>query len=373
MTTFPRLNCVYLDSAATTLKPECVIEAIADFYRNHDGTVHRAVYSLAQEATALYEEARTTVARFVNSSEEIIFTRGTTASLNLLARSLRPKKVVVTETEHHSNIVPWQLVGAQVVPIPVNDCGELILDNFEELIEGADLVSLAHISNVTGTIHPIEEIIARAHARGVLVAIDGAQAVAHMPVDVSALDCDFYAFSAHKMYGPTGIGVLYGKRTLLEKMPPVEGGGDMIDNVTFEKSTYNSLPLKFEAGTPMIAQAIGLKAAIDFVQKVELDPTLLPYATEKLLSIEGLRILGTAKNKGGIVTFVIEGAHPLDVASMLDCRGICVRSGHHCSQPTMRRFGVTSALRASFGVYNTKADIDALYEGLQAVLPALTQ
>ena len=369
---FPRLKNIYLDSAATTLKPECVIEAIADFYRNHDGTVHRAIYSYAREATALYQEARESVAQFINSKEEIIFTRGTTASVNLLAHSLRPKKVVVSETEHHSNIVPWQLVGAEVVPIPVNDAGELILDDLEVLLEGADLLSIAHVANVTGTIHPIKEIIRRAHEMEVPVAVDGAQAVGHMKVDVTDLDADFYAFSSHKMYGPTGIGVLHGKRSLLEKMPPVEGGGDMIESVTFEKSTYNSLPLKFEAGTPPIAQAIGLKAAIDFLSSIEFDEKpLLQYATEKLLQIPGLKILGTAQNKAGIIAFVIEGAHPLDVATLLDCRGICLRSGHHCSQPTMKRFGVTSCLRLSFGLYSTKSDIDALCKALESILPAI--
>ena len=367
---FPRLEGVYLDSAATTLKPECVIEAIANFYRHFDGTVHRAVYSYARQATALYQEARAAVADFIHSKEEIIFTRGTTASLNLLARALMPKKVVVTQTEHHSNIVPWQLVGATVVPIPVNDQGELILDDLESLLEGADLLSVAHVANVTGTIHPIKELARRAHKMGVLVAVDGAQAVGHLKVDVTDLDVDFYAFSGHKMYGPTGIGVLYGKRTLLEKMPPVEGGGDMIEKVTFEKSSFNQLPLKFEAGTPAIAEAIGLKAAIDFVRSTS-QPSLLDYATKKLLQIPGLRILGQAKKKVGIIAFVIEGTHPLDVATLLDCRGICLRSGHHCSQPTMERFKVSSCLRISFGVYNTKKDVDLLTEALESILPAL--
>jgi len=369
---FPRLKSVYLDSAATTLKPQSVIDAIADFYRNHDGTVHRAIYSYAREATSLYEEARQAVAKFINSQEVIIFTRGTTGSLNLLAQSLRPKKVVVSQTEHHSNIVPWQLVGAEVVPIPVNDDGELILDTFEELLEGADLVSIAHVANVTGTIHPIKEIARRAHAWNIPVAVDGAQAVGHMKVDVTDLDADFYAFSSHKMYGPTGIGVLHGKRSLLEKMKPVDGGGDMIEKVTFAKTTYNSLPLKFEAGTPPIAEAIGLKAAIDFLSTIEhQEEELLAYATEKLQRMPGVRILGNAENKVGIIAFVIEGAHPLDIATLLDCRGIALRSGHHCSQPTMEHFGVTSCLRLSFGVYNQKSDIDALVEALESILQAV--
>lgn len=367
---FPRLDAIYLDSAATTLKPQCVIDAIANFYAHHDGTVHRAVYSYAQEATALYQEARSAVKEFVNCSEEIIFTRGTTSSLNLLARSLSPKKVVVTQTEHHSNIVPWQLVGAEVVPIPVNDAGELILDDLEDLLQGADLLSIAHVANVTGTIHPVKAITKRAHEMGVLVAVDGAQAVGHLPVDFTDLGVDFYAFSGHKMYGPTGIGVLCGKRALLEQMPPVEGGGDMIEDVSFEKSSFNTPPLKFEAGTPPIAQAIGLKAAIDFLKTVK-QPALLEYAEAKLSQIPGLRILGQAKNKVGIIAFVIEGTHPLDIATLLDCHGICVRSGHHCSQPAMKRFGVTSCLRISFGVYNSKKDIDALEEALQSILPTV--
>ena len=390
---FPRFNNVYLDSAATTLKPESVIEAIAHFYRHCDGTVHRAIYSNSREATALYEGAREAVARFIHSSEVVIFTRGTTASLNLLARSLMPKRVVVTQTEHHSNIVHWQLVGAEVVPIPVDDRGVLILDDLDQLLAGADLLSVAHVANVTGTIHPIAELTRRAHRLGVLVAVDGAQAVGHFAVNVEELDVDFYAFSGHKMYGPTGIGVLYGKRALLEQMPPVDGGGDMVDRVSFTKSSYQEPPLKFEAGTPPIAEAIGLRAAIDFLNlsfelsssySEEVAPqilefcgvephSLVAYATRRLLEIPGLTILGTAPHKGEIVSFVIEGTHPLDVATLLDCRGICLRSGHHCSQPTLERFGVSSCLRASFGLYNTEGDIDLLTEALHEIVPAVTR
>jgi len=378
---------IYFDTAATAQKPQVVIDALCDFYSNHYGTVNRGVYKLAREATELYQEARHKVQRFIHAQhpEEIIFTRGTTASLNLLARSygeafLRPgDAIIISEIEHHSNIVPWQMMceerGAVLRIVPVNDAGELIFEEFlDQLDEKVKLVSIAHLSNVFGTLHPVKRIIEEAHKMGAHVCLDGAQAVAHLPVDVQALDVDFYTFSGHKLYGPTGVGVLYGKRELLERMPPVEGGGDMIQHVTLLETTYNRLPAKFEAGTPMIAEVIALGTAIDYLTEIGLstiaswEQELLAYATKKLSQVEGLRIIGTSSKKGAIISFVIEGTHPLDLATLLDCRGIAIRTGHHCSQPALERFEVKSTARISFGLYNTFEEIDQFVSALHSIL-----
>ncbi|NGX61764.1 MAG: putative cysteine desulfurase [Chlamydiae bacterium] len=379
---------VYFDSAATTLKPTPVIEAISHFYTYSSGPVHRGVYTLSREATDQYEAARRKVQHFIgaDSPEEIIFTRGTTASLNLLAHSfgqafLRPGDVVLlSEIEHHSNLVPWQMLaerrGVVLRYIPVNDAGELIIDEFFNLLDRkVKLISLAHISNVLGTLHPVKTLIEAAHRMGAFVCLDGAQSAPHLPLDVQELDVDFYAFSGHKLYGPTGIGVLYGKRDLLSQMPPIEGGGDMIEQVTLEKTTYAPLPFKFEAGTPMVAQAIGLGAAIDYVETIGMEKIaayeakLLNYATNRLSAVPGVKLIGTARKKGAIISFVIDGTHPLDLATLLDCRGIAVRTGHHCSQPTMERFGLSHTARLSFGIYNTLEEIDTLISTLKSLLP----
>lgn len=378
---------IYFDTAATAQKPQVVIDALCDFYAHHYGTVNRGVYKLARDATERYQDARRKIQRFIHAQhpEEIIFTRGTTASLNLLARSygahfLRPgDAIIISEIEHHSNIVPWQMIceerGAVLRIVPVNDEGELIFEEFlDQLDEKVKLVSIAHISNVFGTLHPVKEIIDEAHKVGAHVCLDGAQAIAHLPLNVETLDVDFYAFSGHKLYGPTGVGVLYGKRELLEKLPPLEGGGDMIHHVTLRETTYNRLPAKFEAGTPMIAEVIALGAAIDYLSEIGLDTIasweqdLLSYATKKLLQIEKLKILGTAEKKGAIISFVIEGTHPLDLATLLDCRGIAIRTGHHCSQPALDRFGVKSTARISFGLYNTFEEIDQFISSLESIL-----
>jgi cysteine desulfurase / selenocysteine lyase len=378
---------IYFDSAATTQKPRSVIDAITDFYTNHYATVHRGVYTLSKEATEIYNGARSKVQKFLNAAqpEEIIFTRGTTASLNLLARSFGERfvraghAIMISEIEHHSNIVPWQMLceqrGASLRIIPVNDEGELIFEAFEELLdERVKLVSLAHISNVFGTRHPVKQIIDAAHQVGACVCLDGAQAAPHAPIDVQELDVDFYAFSGHKLYGPTGIGILYGKQDLLEKMPPLEGGGDMITQVTLEKSTYNHLPLKFEAGTPMIAEAIGLGAAVDYITEIGLscinswEQELLMYALKKLSTIPNLRLLGKPKERGPIISFTLKGVHPLDLATLLDCRGVALRTGHHCSQPALDRFGLTTSARLSFGLYNTFDEIDQFLSILTSIL-----
>ena len=381
---------IYFDTAATAQKPQAVIDAMTDFYTHHYGTVNRGIYSLAREATDAYNASRRAVQTFINAAhpEEIIFTRGTTASLNLLARSfgerfIRPgHAILISEIEHHSNIVPWQMLcnerGAVLRIIPVNDEGELILEAFYDLLdERVKLVSLAHVSNVLGTLHPVKEIIKASHKVGALVCLDGAQAAPHLPIDVQELDVDFYAFSGHKLYGPTGIGVLYGKQGLLEKLPPVEGGGDMIESVTLDKTTYGQLPLKFEAGTPMIAEAIGLKAAIDYINAADRhaiyawEQELLAYATQKLSSLPQVRLIGTAAEKGAILSFTIEGVHPLDLGTLLDCRGIAIRTGHQCSQPALDRFGLTSSARLSFGLYNTLEEIDSFFIALTNVLELL--
>src|SRR5262245_39319162 len=347
---------VYLDNAATTQKPRAVIEAIRQYYATENANIHRGVHYLSELATRDYEDARARVQRFLNAAEsnEIMFVRGTTEGVNLVAQSYGREQlkagdeVLITEMEHHSNIVPWQMVcdqkGAKLRVIPINDAGELLLDEYERMLTPrTKLVSVVHVSNVLGTVNPVRAIVALAHKQGAKVLLDGAQAVAHLQVDVQDLDCDFYAFSGHKLFGPTGIGVLYGKRALLEAMPPYQGGGDMISSVTFEKTVYNVLPYKFEAGTPNIAGTIGLGTAIDYLEAIGMDAIhqheqdLLKYATEKLSAIPGVRLIGTAKERSGAVSFVVEGVHPHDVGTVLDQEGIAIRTGHHCTQPLMDR------------------------------------
>jgi cysteine desulfurase/selenocysteine lyase len=377
---------VYLDNAATTQKPKVVIEALSRFYKVDCSNVHRAVHALSDRATKAYEGARTIVKQFINaqSEREIIFVRGATEAINLVMNSFaRPRaktgdEILISALEHHSNIVPWQLLaeqtGARLVVAPINDAGELILDEFERLLGPRTmLVAVAHISNALGTVMPVREIVQMAHARGVPVLVDGAQAVAHVRVDLRELDCDFYVFSGHKVFGPTGIGVLYGRESLLEQMPPYQGGGDMIRSVTFEKTTYNELPYRFEAGTPHIAGAIGLGAALEYVSKVGIDRAathereLLVYGTDVLGAIPGLRLIGTAREKVGVFSFVLDGVHPHDVGTVLDRDGIAVRTGHHCAQPVMERFGVPATTRASLAFYNSKSELDALANGIRRV------
>jgi cysteine desulfurase / selenocysteine lyase len=377
---------VYLDNAATSQKPQVVIDAMMHYYSTDNSNIHRGVHLLSERATQAYENARGKVQRFVNASQskEIIFVRGTTEAINLVASSYgranvkAGDEVLITAMEHHSNIVPWQILcdekGARLRVAPINDNGELILEEFEKLLnESTRLVSLGHISNALGTINPIRAIIEIAHRRGVPVMIDGAQAAPHMTLDVQELDCDFYAFSGHKVYGPTGIGVLYAKASLLEAMPPYQGGGDMIASVTFGKTTYNTLPYKFEAGTPNIAGTIGLGVAIDYVNQIGLERIdryeheLLEYGTEALSQIPGLRLIGTAKEKTGVLSFVLEGVHPHDVGTILDREGIAIRTGHHCAMPVMERFGVPATARASLAFYNTREEIDALVAGIHKV------
>lgn len=381
---------IYFDSAATAQKPLKVIDTINDYYRNHYGTVHRAIYELSVYATKAYLEVREKVRAFLNArkKEEIIFTRGTTESINLVAYSfgkafLKPgDEILITEMEHHSNIVPWQIVaedrGAVLKVAPMDDRGVLDLEAFEAMLsERTKIVAVAHIANSMGTINSIKKIVQMAHAKGAKVLVDGAQAAPHFPLDVVDLDLDFYVFSGHKIYGPTGVGVLYGKEELLEGMPPYQGGGDMIEKVTFEKTTYNTLPVKFEAGTPMIAEVLGLGAAIDFLKGVGLEnirdheKELINYATAQAHEIPGLKIIGEAPEKGAILSFIIKDSHPLDIGTMLDLRGIAVRTGHHCAQPVMKHFGIPGTVRASFGLYNTKEEIDRFFETLREIIPLL--
>jgi len=374
---------VYLDTAATSQKPERVIDRLTRFYREEYGTVRRGSYLLCQQATAMYECARKKAAAFVNASrpEEIVFLRGVTEAINLLAVSLartelkEGDEVVVSAMEHHANIVPWQLVqkstGINIRVIPMDERGELVLESFDQLLsDRTKVVSLNHVSNALGTINPIKEIAERAHAVGAYVIVDGAQAAPHVQIDVQDLGCDFYAVSGHKMYGPSGAGFLYGRYELLEKMEPFLGGGEMIEKVAFDESTFEDPPYRFEAGTPPIAEVIGLGEAVDFLQEVgvdnieQWDQTLLGYATEKLSAVPGLRIIGEAVRKSGLVAFVIDGLHPFDVAAILDRKGVAIRAGHHCAQPVMRHFDVPATMRASFGVYTQPSDIDALVDGL---------
>jgi cysteine desulfurase/selenocysteine lyase len=377
---------IYFDNGATSQKPQMVIDAITHYYNKENSNIHRGVHFLSQQATDKYEVAREAVRRFINagSIEETIITRGTTESINLVASCLsrwlfkEGDEIIISANEHHSNIVPWQMAceqsGAVLKVIPVLDSGELDMDAYLNLLnEKTKLVAVNHISNALGTINPIEEMIPPAQAKGALVLIDGAQATPHTTVDVQALNCDFYCFSAHKMYGPTGVGVLYGKKEILEKMPPYHGGGEMIKEVKFEGSTYNDLPFKFEGGTPNIAGGIGLEACIRFIEEIGIEniaaqeAELLAYATEKLKEVGGIRFIGEAKNKAGLVSFLIEGVHPYDAGTILDKLGIAIRTGHHCAQPVMDRFSIPGTIRASFAVYNTKEEIDVFIEGIHKV------
>ena len=377
---------VYLDNAATTQKPRCVVDKIRDEYLNVNANIHRGVHFLSRQATEAHEEARRTVQKFINAAkpEEIIFTRGTTESINLIASSfvydcMAPgDEVIISVMEHHSNIVPWQIQAARhhiaIQVIPVNEAGELDLEAFQKMFsKKTKLVSVTHISNVLGTINPIKEIIRIAHEHNVPVLIDGAQAVAHQTVDVQALDVDFYTFSGHKIYGPAGIGVLYGKAQWLDRLPPYQGGGEMISTVSFEKTTFNVLPFKFEAGTPDYIGSTALAKALDYVNQIGLqaiasyENDLLLYSTDKMSSIEGLRIVGCAAQKSGVISFLVDKIHPYDMGMLLDRLGIAVRTGHHCAEPLMRRYGIEGTVRASFAFYNTKEEIDALVAGIEKV------
>jgi cysteine desulfurase / selenocysteine lyase len=377
---------VYLDNAATTQKPRAVIDAIVKYYSELNANVHRGVHELSEVASEAYEDARRKIAAFVNAAHphEIVYTRNTTEGINLVAQTYgrthvnAGDEVLISAMEHHSNIVPWQLLceerGARLRVAPITDRGELLVDELERLIsERTKIVSVTHMSNALGTINPVEEIVRIAHARGVPVLVDGSQAAYHMPVDVQAIGCDFYAATGHKLYGPTGIGFLYGRTSLLEAMPPYQGGGDMISSVTFEKSTWNTLPHKFEAGTPHIEGAIVLGVAIDYIRQVGLDriadheQDLLSYGTEALSAIAGLRLIGTAPKKASILSFVLDGVHPHDIGTIVDREGVAVRTGHHCAQPVMDRFGVPATARASLAMYNTRDEIDALVRALQRV------
>jgi cysteine desulfurase / selenocysteine lyase len=390
---FPILNqrihgkpLVYLDNAATTQKPQAVIDAMVRSYAEDNANIHRGVHLLSERATRAYEEAREKVQRFLNAphSREIIFVRGTTEAINLVAQTFgranvgRDDEVLVTEMEHHSNIVPWQLVceekGAQLKVLPITDEGELRMDLLDGLLTSRTrIVAVVHVSNSLGTINPISTIVEKAHARGIPVLVDGAQAVAHMPVDVQALGADFYALSGHKLFGPTGIGVLWGRLSLLETMPPYQGGGDMISAVTFKKTTYNVVPNKFEAGTPNIAGSVGLGAAIDYVGGLDFkamqahESELLAYGTKALKSVPGVRMIGTAAKKASILSFVMEDVHPHDIGTILDQEGVAIRTGHHCTQPLMDRLSVPATARASLALYNTKEEIDALVGALGKV------
>ena len=377
---------VYLDNGATTQKPRCVVESIADEYYSVNANVHRGVHFLSQQATNLHEASRETVRRFINarSISEIVFTRGTTESINLVASTFADSQmkegdeVIVSVMEHHSNIVSWQLQaarkGIRLRVIPMNDRGELLMDEYERLFSPkTKLVSVAHVSNVLGTINPVERIIEIAHAHGVPVLIDGAQSIPHLKVDVQALDADFYVFSGHKVYGPTGIGVLYGKESWLDKLPPYQGGGEMIQSVSFEKTTFNELPFKFEAGTPDYIGSTALAKALDYVSVLGMDSIaayeheLTVYAMQLMKEIPGMRIFGEAEHKGGVISFLVGDIHHFDMGTLLDRLGIAVRTGHHCAEPLMRRLGIEGTVRASFGLYTTKAEIDVLVAGIERV------
>jgi len=381
---------VYLDNGATSQKPQVVIDAISHYYDYENSNIHRGIHTLSQEATTAYEEARTTVQQFINAkhSHEVIFTSGTTGGINLLATSFGKKhlaagdEIIISTMEHHSNIVPWQMLceekGAILKVVPINDNGEFLMEKFENLLsKKTKLVAVTHVSNTLGTINPIKEIIKKAHQKGALVLIDGAQAVPHTKVDVQELDCDFYAFSAHKMLGPTGVGILYGKEDLLNDLPPYQGGGDMIKTVTFEKTTYNELPHKFEAGTPNIVGGIGLAAAINYMNKIGLDKIeayeheLLAYATEQIKQIEGVRIIGEAEKKASVLSFVVDGTHPSDIGMIIDKLGVAIRTGHHCTEPLMNRFNIPGTARASFSFYNTFEEVDIFINALKRAIKML--
>ena len=378
---------VYLDNAATSQKPQVVLDTLEHYYSTENANVHRGVHSLSQQATQDYEAARGKIRQLLNASDdrEIIFVRGATEGINLVAQSYGRQNVgegdeiIISAMEHHSNIVPWQILcqerGAHLRVIPMNDDGELLMDEYEKLLGSrTKLVSVVHLSNSLGTINPIDQIIEMAHSRGVPVLVDGAQSTPHMMIDVRKMDCDFFVFSGHKLYGPTGIGALYGKAGLLEAMPPYQSGGDMIKSVTFEKTTYNSLPYKFEAGTPNIGGAIGLGAAIDYITDIGMarasayEHELLKYGTERLSTISGLQLIGTAREKADILSFVLRDIHPHDIGTILDNEGIAIRTGHHCTQPVMDHFGIPATARASLAFYNTREDIDALVKGIDKVI-----
>jgi cysteine desulfurase/selenocysteine lyase len=378
---------VYLDNAATSQKPQAVIDALIDFYTKDCANIHRGVHHLSERATKAYEDSRSKVRQFIHAKDdrEIVFVRGATEAINLVAQSFGKARlgagdeVVISALEHHSNIVPWQMLcserGGILRVIPMNDKGELLMESYQKLLNPRTrIIAISQISNALGTINPVESMIEIAHSKGVPVLIDGAQAIQHTAVDVQKLDCDFYVFSGHKMYGPSGIGVLYGKAEHLESMPPYQGGGDMISSVTFEKTTYNKIPYKFEAGTPNIAGSIGLGAAIDYLNTIGMDHIaahehqLLTYATEAVASIPGVRIVGTARQKAGVVSFLVDGIHPHDIGTILDQEGIAIRTGHHCAQPVMDFFGIPATARASFGLYNIREEIDALVAGIFSVI-----
>lgn len=380
---------VYLDNGATSQKPQMVIDAINRYYTEENSNIHRGVHYLSQHATTLYENARTTIQTYINapSSDEVLFTSGTTGGINLIAFSFGElmqagDEIIISAMEHHSNIVPWQLLCERkkcvLKVIPINQKGELEMDQFDAMLSPkTKLVSVTHISNALGTINPIETIIQKSHQVGAKVVIDGAQSIQHTKIDVQSLDCDFYIFSGHKVFGPTGVGVLYGKREILESMPPYQGGGDMIAKVTFEKTTYNELPHKFEAGTPNISGGIALGTAFEFLNQLDMDSVehyekeLLDYAQQELVKIDGLSIIGTAENKASVISFVVDGLHPFDIGTLLDKQGIAVRTGHHCTQPVMDFFKIPGTIRASFAFYNTKEEVDILVNGLKRSLQML--
>lgn len=394
---FPILNreingkpLVYFDNGATAQKPQQVIDVINKYYQLENANIHRGIHTLSQEATDAYEKARVTVQQFINAKHEheIIFTSGTTHSINLIASSFAKKhlktgdEVIISTMEHHSNIVPWQMVceetGAILKVVPINDRGEFLFDEYEKILsDKTKMVAVTHVSNTLGTINPVKEIIAKAKEFGAFTLIDGAQAVPHKKVDVQDLDCDFYAFSAHKMFGPTGVGILYGKEVILNELPPYQGGGDMIKTVTFEKTTYNELPHKFEAGTPNIVGGIALAAAINYMNSIGIEniavheEELLNYATEKIKEIDGIRIIGEAKSKASVLSFLVDATHPTDIGMILDKLGIAIRTGHHCTEPLMNRFEIPGTARASFAFYNTKQEIDVFIEALKKAINML--
>lgn len=382
---------VYLDNAATSQKPRMVIDALTTYYTGYNANIHRGIHTLAEEATTAYEATREAAARFLGASsrEEIIFTRGTTEGVNLVAATWgranlgKGDEILISTMEHHSNIVPWQLLcqetGAVLKVIPVNDKGELMMEAFADLLsERTKLVAIVHVSNALGTVNPVKKIAKMAHAMGAKVLVDGAQSTVHLHIDVRDIDCDFFVCSSHKMYGPTGVGILYGKKEWLEAMPVYQGGGEMIREVSFEKTTFNDLPYKYEAGTPNIADTIALKAAMDFMSSAGMDKvrahenSLLEYAGSQLQAIPGLKIIGQAAEKTSVVSFIVEGLHPQDIGILLDNRGIAVRTGHHCTQPLMQRFGIPGTVRASFAMYNTHSEVDALADGLKKAVKILS-
>ena len=389
-TTVNGKNLIYADNAATTQKPQCVIERIGNYYENENANIHRGVHSLSEEATEAFEGARDFIKKFINaqSVSEIIFTRGTTEAINLVAQSYaRPKldaqsEILISGLEHHSNIVPWQMVcdqtGAKLVVAPVNDAGEILMEKFKSLLsEKTKMVAVGHISNALGTINQVRQITQQAHEVGATVLLDGAQAIIHDQVDVLELDCDFYAFSGHKALGPTGVGILYGKEALLESMPPWQGGGDMIKTVSFERTVYNELPYKFEAGTPNIVGGIGLGTALEYFSRLDLkkvmahESELLHRATERATSISNLTILGMAANKASVLSFNIKGVHPHDLGTLLDHQGIAIRTGHHCAMPVMQRLGVQGTARVSFAFYNTIEEVDSIFDAIEKTIPIL--